>query len=113
MHTAICTFENPADADRAVDRLLQAGFDRSDIHMEHRHADGSPIHGDETRGAGASGAAAGRHRLLGAGLHADHRARAGAHQAAVPGRVCGVRGERAVVRAAADAVRALLGDSVE
>jgi hypothetical protein len=55
MHTAICTFENPADADRAVDRLLQAGFDRGDIHMEHRHADGSPIHGDETRAAGSTG----------------------------------------------------------
>ena len=57
MHTAICTFENPADADRAVERLLQSGFARDDIHMEHRHADGSPIQGDEVRDAsGASGA---------------------------------------------------------
>lgn len=55
MHTAICTFENPADADRAVDRLLQSGFDRGDIHMEHRHADGSPIHGDEVGGTSAAG----------------------------------------------------------
>jgi hypothetical protein len=43
MHTAICTFEHRADADRAVERLLQAGFDRSDVHLEYRHADGTPV----------------------------------------------------------------------
>lgn len=43
MHTAICTFDNPADARRAVDRLLQSGYDRSDVHLEYRHADGTPM----------------------------------------------------------------------
>jgi hypothetical protein len=46
MHTAICTFDNPADAKRAVDRLLQSGYDRSDVHMEYRHADGTPMDTD-------------------------------------------------------------------
>lgn len=45
MHTAICTFENQAEAQRAVERLVESGFDRSDVHMEHRHADGSPMGG--------------------------------------------------------------------
>lgn len=43
MHTAICTFEHRADADRAVERLLQAGFDSSDVHLEYLHADGTPV----------------------------------------------------------------------
>ena len=43
MHTAICTFERRADADRAVERLLQSGFDRSDVHLEYLHADGTPM----------------------------------------------------------------------
>jgi len=43
MHTAICTFDDPADARRAVDRLLQSGYDRRDVHMEYRHADGTPM----------------------------------------------------------------------
>lgn len=43
MHTAICTFEDPAAAQRAVDRMLQAGFDRRDVHLEHRHRDGTPM----------------------------------------------------------------------
>jgi hypothetical protein len=43
MHTAICTFDDPAAAQQAVERLVQAGFDRDDIHMEHRHSDGSPM----------------------------------------------------------------------
>jgi hypothetical protein len=43
MHTAICTFDNLADAQRAVDRLAQAGFDPTDVHLEFRHADGSPM----------------------------------------------------------------------
>jgi hypothetical protein len=43
MHTAICTFENHADAQRAVDRLIQSGYDPSDVHLEYRHADGSPM----------------------------------------------------------------------
>lgn len=43
MHTAICTFEDRADADRAVERLLQSGFDRRDVHLEYLHADGTPM----------------------------------------------------------------------
>jgi hypothetical protein len=36
MHTAICSFDERATAERAVDRLVQAGFDRRDVHLEHR-----------------------------------------------------------------------------
>jgi hypothetical protein len=44
MHTAICTFDDRANAEQAVERLVQAGFDRADVHLETRHADGSPVH---------------------------------------------------------------------
>lgn len=54
MHTAICTFENRAEAQRAVDRLLQSGFDRSDVHLEYRHPDGTPM-GDGTDRRGKTG----------------------------------------------------------
>lgn len=55
MHIAICTFENAAEADRAVERLLESGFARNDVHMEHRHADGSPVQGyEDGRGAASS-----------------------------------------------------------
>lgn len=43
MHTAICSFEDKAQAERAVQRLLDAGFDRGDVHLTHRHADGSEM----------------------------------------------------------------------
>lgn len=43
MHTAICTFEDRSAADRAVERLLQSGFDRHDVHLEYLHADGTPM----------------------------------------------------------------------
>ncbi|HYE39466.1 MAG TPA: hypothetical protein VEB23_06025, partial [Ramlibacter sp.] len=43
MHTAICTFEDRAAADRAVESLLQSGFDRADVHLEYLHADGTPV----------------------------------------------------------------------
>jgi hypothetical protein len=43
MHTAICTFDDRANAEQAVERLVQAGFDRHDVHLEYRHADGSPM----------------------------------------------------------------------
>lgn len=43
MHTAICTFDDAAQAQRAVDRLLQAGFHRDDVHLQMRHSDGSLI----------------------------------------------------------------------
>jgi hypothetical protein len=41
MHTAICTFDDRATAEQAVQRLVQAGFDRDDVHVQHRHSDGS------------------------------------------------------------------------
>ena len=43
MHTAICTFDDRDTAQHAVDRLLQAGFPRHDVHLEVRHADGTPV----------------------------------------------------------------------
>lgn len=43
MHTAICTFDDRATAEQAVQRLVQAGFDRDDVHIQHRKADGSLI----------------------------------------------------------------------
>ena len=46
MHTAVCTFEDRAEAREAVDRLLEAGFDRDDVHLSHRHADGSEMGGE-------------------------------------------------------------------
>lgn len=49
MHTAICTFDNQADAERAVERLVQSGFDRNDVHMEYRHADGTPMQTGQRR----------------------------------------------------------------
>lgn len=36
MQTVIGAFEDKAQAQRAVDRLVQDGFDRSDVHMEHQ-----------------------------------------------------------------------------
>jgi hypothetical protein len=41
MHTAICSFDDKDAAHRARERLVQAGFDRHDVHIEHRH-----VHGD-------------------------------------------------------------------
>jgi len=43
MHTAICTFDDRNTAEQAVDRLVQSGVDRNDIHMEYRRSDGSPM----------------------------------------------------------------------
>ena len=40
MHTAICSFDNHAQAERAAERLLAAGFDRHDIHLQRRAAEG-------------------------------------------------------------------------
>lgn len=36
MHTAICSFEDRARAEAAVDRLVQAGFDPGDVHLRSR-----------------------------------------------------------------------------
>ena len=52
MHTAICTFDDRATAEQAVQRLVQAGFDRDDVHIQHRHADGSLMTEDPISGRG-------------------------------------------------------------
>ncbi len=49
MHTAICTFEDRETAERARDRLVQAGFARRDIHVQHG-APGSEGWGEDPRG---------------------------------------------------------------
>lgn len=51
MHTAICTFENAADAQRAVDRLVQSGFEPDDVHLEYRHPDGTPMREGQAAGS--------------------------------------------------------------
>ncbi|HEX2546438.1 MAG TPA: hypothetical protein VHL79_16270, partial [Ramlibacter sp.] len=38
MHTAICAFDERGQAEDAVDQLVRAGFARSDVHIEHKHA---------------------------------------------------------------------------
>lgn len=40
MHTAICSFDDRAQAEGTVERLVQAGYERSDIHLKHRQATG-------------------------------------------------------------------------
>jgi hypothetical protein len=70
MHTAICTFEDRSLAEQAVDRLVQAGFSRRDIHMEQRHPDGSPM--EERRDHDVVGKFSFFERLFGAGKHAPH-----------------------------------------
>ena len=75
MHTAICTFEDRTLAQQAVDRLLQAGFDRREVHLEQRHADGTPVADaadDAPREHGTNGVFAFFERLFGAGQHAAH-----------------------------------------
>ncbi|WP_427912613.1 hypothetical protein ACPWT1_18595 [Ramlibacter sp. MMS24-I3-19] len=49
MHTALCAFDDHAAAERARDRLLQAGFDRSDVHLQHRGTQGTYDPDGETR----------------------------------------------------------------
>jgi hypothetical protein len=46
MHTAICAFDDRARAEEAMQRLLQAGFPRHDVHIEHKHTTGE---GDAAR----------------------------------------------------------------
>jgi len=36
MHTAICAFEDRGRAEQAIDSLVQAGFPRRDLHIEHK-----------------------------------------------------------------------------
>lgn len=47
MHTAICTFQDRDTAERARERLLRAGFQRDDLHVEHR---GDTAAGEDPRG---------------------------------------------------------------
>lgn len=49
MHTAICSFEHRDLAERARDRLLLAGFDRRDIHLQHRGPLDSDSMGEDPR----------------------------------------------------------------
>lgn len=70
MHTAICTFEDRGLAEQAVDRLVQAGFDRSQVHMEHRHPDGTPM--AEARDRDVVGKFSFFERLFGTGQHTPH-----------------------------------------
>lgn len=76
MHTAICTFEDRAAAEQAAERLVQAGFDRREVHVEHRHTDGSPMAepdaGAERRDHDVVGKFSFFERLFGAGKHAPH-----------------------------------------
>lgn len=72
MHTAICTFEDRAMAEQAVDRLVQSGFDRGEVHLEHRHADGSPMEDGEHRDHDVVAKFSFFERLFGAGKHAPH-----------------------------------------
>jgi hypothetical protein len=75
MHTAICTFEDRTLAQQAVDRLLQAGFDRRAVHLEQRHADGTPmaeVDGAERRDHDVKGKFSFFERLFGGGKHAPH-----------------------------------------
>lgn len=73
MHTAICTFDDPAQAEQAVNRLLQSGFDRHSVHMEHRHPDGSPMDDNhEHHDRDVKGKFSFFERLFGAGKHVPH-----------------------------------------
>jgi hypothetical protein len=76
MHTAICTFEDRAAAEQAAERLVQAGFDRREVHVEHRHADGTPMpegdSGTERHDHDVVAKFSFFERLFGAGQHAPH-----------------------------------------
>lgn len=70
MHTAICTFEDRKLAEQAVERLVQAGYARHDIHMEERHPDGSPV--EHRRDHDVVGKFSFFERLFGAGKNVPH-----------------------------------------
>ena len=61
MHTVIGAFDDRATAERAVEQLVQAGFDRSDVHVQ-----GSGTAGAEPTG---SGAGSGQGGMLGSISH--------------------------------------------
>lgn len=62
MHTAICTFDDRATAEKAVKRLVEAGFDRDDVHIQHRRSDGSLV-AEENRWEGLEREVAVGHRV--------------------------------------------------
>ena len=72
MHTAICTFEDRQLAEQTVERLLQSGFDRRDVHLEQRHPDGSPMGEQQQRDHDVVAKFSFFERLFGAGKHAPH-----------------------------------------
>ena len=72
MHTAICTFEDRAQAEEAAERLAQSGFDKHAIHVEHRHPDGSPMSDAEGRDHDVVAKFSFFERLFGAGKHVPH-----------------------------------------
>ncbi len=78
MHTAICTFEDRVQAEQAADRLVASGFDPREVHVEHRHADGTPMTEPDTGGGtprrdhDVMGKFSFFERLFGAGKHAPH-----------------------------------------
>ncbi|HYD77985.1 hypothetical protein [Ramlibacter sp.] len=49
MHTALCTFDDRDTAERARERLVQAGFARRDIHLQHRGPTDSDSMGEDPR----------------------------------------------------------------
>ncbi|RYY83767.1 MAG: hypothetical protein EOO24_38540 [Comamonadaceae bacterium] len=54
MHTALCTYTDRGAAEEARDRLLQAGFSRDDVHLEHhdRIPPGGGSYGEAARASG-------------------------------------------------------------
>jgi hypothetical protein len=49
MHTAICSFEHRDIALRARDRLIESGFDKRDVHLQHRGPTTSDAMGEDPR----------------------------------------------------------------
>lgn len=72
MHTAICTFEDRAQAEQAAQRLVESGFERHAVHVEHRHPDGSPMGEAEGRDHDVVAKFSFFERLFGAGKHVPH-----------------------------------------
>jgi hypothetical protein len=50
MHTAVCTFQHRDTAEQARERLLRSGWDRHDVHIEHRRDDAGTHAGEDPRG---------------------------------------------------------------
>lgn len=50
MHTAVCTLRDHETAVRAREQLLRAGFDRHQVHLQHRGEDSDLHAGEDSRG---------------------------------------------------------------